>query len=378
MKIYHTIAGINKASGGPSYTVPSLCSGLRDLGINIELHTLSCDVANRKYNFDVIVHKRNFPAKLGASVAMKADLLRTVKASDIIHTHGLWLMPNLYSYKVAKVTGAKYILSPRGMLAKWSLSRSKFKKSIIGYLGQYKAILNADCIHVTAESEYEDVREFGYKGPICIVPNGIDLPSGQSNKNLNSNKRKLIFISRVHPKKGIELLLDAWARVYQSHPDWELEICGPGDIDYINSIKAKIDETPGSRARYVAPLYGNAKEQFYNNANLFILPTHNENFGVVVAEALAHGIPVIVTKGAPWQGVVENNCGWWINNTVDELVTTLNHALILAPQVLYKMGLNGRLWMENDFSWVEISKNMLSTYLWLNNKMVKPSFIYTE
>ncbi|MCQ8105929.1 glycosyltransferase [Methylomonas sp. SURF-2] len=379
MKIFQTIAGIDKISGGPSYTIPSLCSNLHRLGANIELHLLSCKDSNvHEYDFDITLHRRGFPGRLGTSNDMKISLLNNVKKGDIIHAHGLWLMPNIYPYNIAKSNEAKFILSPRGMLSKWSLNRSRVAKIFMGKLGQYSAILNSHCIHVTAESEYDDVRAFGYKGPICIIPNGIDLPDKPAVINKEKTIKKLIFISRVHPKKGIELLLDAWTKIYQAHPDWELDICGPGDSDYISKIIKIIDTIPNSRVRYVGPLYGGDKHEFYNNANLFVLPTHSENFGVVVAEALSNAIPVIVSKGAPWEGVIDNNCGWWINNTVDELVNTLSHALTLPPQVLYDMGMKGRLWMENDFSWITISKNMLSTYQWLNNMIDKPDFVLTE
>lgn len=380
MKIFQTIAGIDKESGGPSYTVPAVCSNLNALGVTVELNLLSSFNQKNKFesaDFEIRIHERSFPSKLGASRDMRMHLLSQGKKGDVFHTHGLWLMPNIYPYKISKAVGAKFVLSPEGMLTSWSLNRSKFKKRIMGLLGQYGAIRNADCIHVTADSEYEDVRNFGYTGPIAIIPNGIDIPANHSTRAENCSKsfKKLIFISRIHPKKGIELLLDAWSKIYHIHPDWELDICGPGDMDYINKIKKLIDNIPNSRARYLSPIYDNEKQLFYDQADLFILPTHSENFGVVVAEALSNEIPVIVTKGAPWSGIIEHDCGWWINNTLDDIVNTLNLALTLSPQTLSNMGKRGKVWMENDFSWKTISKNMLSTYRWLYTKEDKPDFI---
>lgn len=380
MKVFQTIAGIDKESGGPSYTVPAVCSNLNALGVDVELNLLSSfNKGNRigSTDFAICIHDRSFPSKLGASSDMRTHLLSQGKKGDVFHTHGLWLMPNIYPYKISKAIGAKFVLSPEGMLTSWSLNRSKIKKGIVGVLGQYEAIRNADCIHVTAESEYEDVRNFGYSGPIAIIPNGIDIPEYYSARAESSGKafKKLIFISRIHPKKGIELLLEAWSKIHHIHSEWELEICGPGELDYINKIKKLIDSIPDSRARYLPPIYDNEKQLFYDQADLFVLPTHSENFGVVVAEALSNEIPVIVTKGAPWSGVIEHDCGWWINNTLEELVNTLNTALTLPSQSLSDMGKRGRVWMEKDFSWKTISENMLSTYNWLYTKVDKPDFV---
>lgn len=378
MKIYQIVSSIAKDLGGPSYTVPSLCSYMHKLGANVELNIIDKE-ENRTFEFSVRKHEKLFPAKLGVSPGLNNYLKNIVKSGDILHTHGLWMMPNIYPYRISKLTNSKLVLSPRGMLSSWSLNRSRYAKKIVGFLGQNEAFFNSDCIHVTAESELNDVRNFGYRGPVAIIPNGIDIPKTPitiNDKVSSGSRKKIIFISRIHPKKGIELLLDAWNSIYRLHTDWELQICGPGELAYIDKIKKRINRMSKANVSYIPPVFNEDKSKFYNSASLFVLPTYNENFGVVVAEALSYGIPVIVSKGAPWKGVVDNNCGWWIDNNVDELINTLNSALKLSSMELYDMGSNGRAWVEKDFSWDTISQNMLSMYDWLNGENEKPAFVY--
>lgn len=375
MKVYQVITDINQESGGPSYTVPALCTRLSDLNVDLELNVLGESVENN-FNFKVLAHKRLMPRKLGVSPDLKRHLIKVANQNDIIHTHGLWMMPNIYPSSIVKKTGSKLVLTPRGMLSPWSLKRNGLLKKFVGYMGQYNTIMSADCLHVTAESEYQDARSFGYKGAISVIPNGVDFNDKALTSNfIDKKQKKIIFISRVHPKKGIELLLKAWSNLSAKYQDWELIVCGPGDADYVDKIKSLIAENPDSRASYQEPVYGEEKEEFYSSASIFVLPTFNENFGVVVAEALSYAVPVIVSKGAPWGKVIEKDCGWWIDNDVDVLTKTLNEAIELPKERLFEMGMKGREWMMEDFSWEMIGNKMLQTYQWLQNPGDKPDFI---
>jgi glycosyltransferase involved in cell wall biosynthesis len=222
----------------------------------------------------------------------------------------------------------------------------------------------ADLLHATCEEEYKDLRRIGLKQPVLIVANGIDLPVLQE-RSSHDHMRTLLFLSRAHPKKGIEALLDAWASLEHQHAEWQLRIAGPGGLDYIEALKAQASNNGSHRVAFTGPVYGAEKDAAYRNADLFVLPTHSENFGMVVAEALSHECPAIVSQGAPWAGLETEGCGWWIPNDVESLRNALGTAMSLPPNQLRAMGAKGRAWMRRDFSWDAISATMEAGYQWL-------------
>ena len=209
------------------------------------------------------------------------------------------------------------------------------------------------------------------------MPNGIDLPDLVP-RTVPEEQRTLLFLSRVHPKKGIELLLCAWAELEARFPEWRLRIVGPGGADYIASLKAQAMSNGSSRVAFEGPLYGDAKAVAYRNADLFVLPTHSENFGMVVAEALAQECPAIVSQGAPWSGLESERCGWWIRNDVESLHGALSEAMVQPRQALQVMGVRGRQLMQIDFDWSLLGQQMASAYRWLIEGGEVPSCIRIE
>jgi glycosyltransferase involved in cell wall biosynthesis len=211
------------------------------------------------------------------------------------------------------------------------------------------SLKQAVCFHATAENEYQEIRALGLQQPVCIIPNGIDIPDLSPEKV--SHKRTLLFLGRIHPTKGVDYLLRAWHVVYRQFPEWELEIVGPDNEGYLFKMKRLASKLRLERVLFRGPLYGRDKERAYQRADIFVLPTHSENFGLAVAESLACGTPAIVTKGAPWEGLEKNNAGWWIDIGVEPLVSCLQKAMKLERGKLAQMGSAGREWMKREFSW---------------------------
>ena len=380
MKVIHAVSSIDLSSGGPSYTVTRLCSNLQQKANRIEIFTLDSDqplvVPGLKIKSFPIVG----PRKLGASPALKASLRLAMQGCDILHSHGLWMMPNIYPGKITDMTGCKLLISVRGMLSAWALSRSSIKKQIMGFLGQNKTLRMADCIHATAESELSDIRSYGLRTPVALIPNGIDMPDENllNHHPHGAEERIILYFGRIHPTKGVGRLIDAWNLISGDFPGWKVVICGPGEDVYIRSILSHVRNS-NDRVEYIPPVYDSLeKTRLISSADLFVLPTHSENFGVVVAEALAHKIPVITTKGAPWEGLVANRCGWWIDNDVESLQDTLRLALQLAPEERRDMGERGRRWVKRAFSWNVIADDMYATYKWLLGKGERPGCIFLD
>ena len=315
------------------------------------------------------------PRRLGVSPRMRRWLEYEAGSggTDIIHNHGLWMMPNVYSGRVHRNRSCRLVVSPRGTLSRWAFGRNRFQKEIFWRLLQRPAVAAAACFHATAESEVEDIRRVGFKQPICILPNGIDLPPLEQGSD--GGRRQLLFLGRIHPVKGVDILLRAWHAVEHRFPEWELHVAGPDNRGYLAEMQALAAELRLERLVFRGPLYGDEKWQAYRKASLFVLPTHSENFGITVAEALAAGIPAIVTRGAPWAGLVQHGAGWWIEIGVDPLVECLEQALSASSQRLLEMGRAGHTWMNRDFSWEHIGTKMLETYHWLLEGGTPPQWV---
>ncbi|MBA4318967.1 MAG: glycosyl transferase, partial [Flavobacterium sp.] len=200
-----------------------------------------------------------------------------------------------------------------------------------------KAIQRAAHIHATAQMEATNIKNLGFSNPISIIPNGIDL-SDIKGKKENYGTRKMVFLSRIHPKKGIELLLETWRN--SDTNGWTLEIAGNGETHYIENLSQSAHDL--KNVRFVGAQYGEAKWDFLRSADVMVLPSYSENFGIVVAEALAVGVPVITTKGTPWEDLETYHCGWWIDLSVANLENTLIKAFHTSTEILEVMGNQGR------------------------------------
>lgn len=375
MKIIHIVPSIHEEAAGPSYSVPRLCESLQKAGVDIELDILG---AKQKPSLDFVHAFRpsKFFKKIGFSGAMFLwlKIIAANGQASIFHIHSLWMMPNIYPGWAARGSNVKIIASPRGTLSPYALNINKWIKKLFWIFLQGPVIRRAHCLHATALSEYTDIRMLGLTQPVCIIPNGIDVPEFLP-KQINSNQKTLLYLGRIHPKKGLLNLLHAWAQVESRFPDWKLKIIGPNEVNHLADLLNLRDKLALQRIEIIGPLYGIAKLNAYREANLFVLPTHSENFGMTVAESLAAGTPAIVTKGAPWSQIDNKNAGWWIDIGIDPLASCLNQALSMESEDLVKMGVNGRYWMLESYSWDAIAREMASVYQWMMEGGVPPKSI---
>ncbi len=365
IRILQVVPGIADESAGPSYSVLRMTRALQEVGTNVQLYCLAPIPASTQ-GIDVHAYpKKHFPlSALGRSPAMLKNLCLACQEADICHDNSLWMLPNIYPGKAVRRTKCKLVISPRGALATWALRRNGWKKWLAGaILGQYATLRRADMFHATSQKEYEEIRQAGYKQPVAIVPIGID---SQELPKIQLSRRKLLFLGRLHPVKAIDRLLNAWAQVADEFPDWDFQIVGPdcglGKVLRTMTIKQSIP-----RVEFLNEQNGEAKFKLYAAADLYVLPSFTENFGITVAEALSCGTPVVVSKTIPWNGVLTHKCGWVTDNTTDALTATLRTTLSRSREELVTLGANGKEWMREDYSWEEIGHKMMKTYEWLIN-----------
>jgi len=414
---------LSPAAGGLAVSVPGLAHSIDPLP-DMEMHVFgTLDPGNpaaaqgwgpRVQGFDVTGPQAGQYAP-GMAPAIAA------LAPDIVDVQGIWTYPSLANLRHARRTGTPYLVTPRGMLDPWARRNSAWKKKIAGTLFEQAHLKGACALRATAEMEAQYFRDMGLTNPIAVVPNGLTLPDagtlfeqahlkgacalrataemeaqhfrdmGMTNPiavvpngltlpdlapRSDRDLRSILFLSRIHPKKGVDFLLQAWATLQAEFPDWEIVIAGIDENGHEADLKALARKLGLSRVRFVGEAHGDAKQKLYRDADLFVLPTHAENFGLVVAEALAQETPVITTRNAPWQGLESEACGWWIDLDQGLLTDTLRQALSRPAQDLAAMGRRGRAWVQRDFAMAQVAEKMREVYLWAARRGARPEYVH--
>lgn len=360
----HTIPSIAEEAAGPTYSVVRLCTGLADFG-----HPISLLAIDRTGHRSVPSLTRLFPPglpprRLGHCPAMARwlDLEARRGSIRLLHNHSLWMMPNVYPGRTAAKHGLPYIVSPRGTLAAAAMRSGSWIKSAFWPLIQAPSLDSTTLFHATSLGECADIRARGFKQPVAVIPNGVDVPPPASRRE---GPPTVLFLGRIHPSKGVDTLLHAWSQISGAHPEWRLRIVGPDNGGHLAVMRRLAESLRLPRVAFDGPLTGSAKFQAYADASVYALPTHFENFGMTVAESLGMGTPVIVTKGAPWHELEHRQCGWWIDSGVDACAKALHSAMGMPEDRLRDMGSRGRRWMIEAFSWTSIVEQMSGVYQWI-------------
>lgn len=386
LRTLHVIAGLSPSDGGPSYSVPRLCAALaaRDAA-EVTLLTVARPAETPDVCSEAGVCRRSFAQDFArvpilGSLRLSAGLDHAIggaaSGAEVVHNHGLWLAPNVRAGWAAAKARRPLIISPRGMLSPVALSFSRRRKQVFWRLAQRAVVRGAACLHATSIAEYYDIRGLGLTNPVAVIANGVDVAgSHRRPASVAEIRRTVLTLGRIHPKKGLERLLRAWTEVETAHPDWRLRIIGPAEDGHDAELRRLAASLGLRRVTVEGPVYGDDKLTALEAADLFVLPTLNENFGLTVAESLACGRPVICTAGAPWSGLRTHDCGWWIDHGVEPLANALDDAMSMPRTALSAMGEKGRSWMARDFSWERIADDMLATYRWLARGAEPPRFV---
>ena len=359
MKIIHYIPSIDRTSGGTPAYMQLLAN---ELGKLVELHIVS--------------HVSNNPVNIGNSQVhyiptfnqyrkMKRQWLFLLNEinPDIVHINCCWMPGCALTQKWSQELNYKIVLTPHGMLEPWIIKRHYWTRKIPALLlYQKNAIIKANYLHATANSEKENLLKIGYNKNIEIIANGIEIEK-ITLKTSWKRRKKILFLSRIHVKKGINFLIESIALLKNDLKDYVINIAGEGDENYINELKQlTIQLGIANYIHFIGGVYGEQKWKLFKEADLFILPTHSENFGIVVAEALACGTPVITTQGTPWKELESNHCGWWTAIGTEATTKALKDFLQQTETQLEQMGRNGRKLVEEKYSSQKMAYDMVNLY----------------
>lgn len=387
MKVIHFLGSFDPVYGGPTYSVKSQCLGLAQRGVDVSLATES---ESKSYLSPLVeagvnlVDSPNEAPNIFHSLYLRfSAFLKELPDYDVYHCHGVWRLTCHWVSRLSSKRGRKYVVNPRGDLEISRINYNKWKrlkKLLAWYLYAKKDVQSAACVIATSKQEANSIRKMGVTAPIAIIPNGMDLSefNGVCRDENLCGKRTVLFLSRVNPIKGLELLLEAWSKLPSDLTDsWELHIVGNSDpIDYKKKIADIISrEKISSSVKMFEAMVGKEKINKYLSSDLFILPSYSENFGNVVAEAMLCECPVITTTNTPWDCLVSESCGWWINLSVENLVKTLYEAMSLTDGQRLDMGKRARLCVENTFSNEAVSIQTEKLYQWIMNEGEKPKFV---
>jgi glycosyltransferase involved in cell wall biosynthesis len=233
----------------------------------------------------------------------------------------------------------------------------------------------AACVHATCTEELQHLRNLGVKSPIAVIPNPINIPVNSSYSTLYSQLR-IGYLGRVHSRKNIERLLYVWDKLNLNKTDAELVIIGDGDKVYMDFLKSEQARLNLENVIFTGFLTGEAKENALNSLSYLVVPSDFENFGMIIPEALIKGIPVIASKGTPWEELNTHRCGWWVENDVDTLSATIQKAIDTPENERIEMGKRGQELVKNNYSVEVVAKKMIRLYDWILNGGEKPEFVY--
>ena len=364
MKVLHTISGLNINAGGPSQSVFHTVKGLRQYGIDASILTFQ---SKRMISADTFITA--LPANC-TRLSFSLEYKKQVECfdGDIFHAHGLWQYPTHITSVTAHRRNTSVIISPRGMLNPHALNYSKWIKKAFLQLWFNKDLNSVTCMHVTCKQELVHIYNFGLRCPVAIIPNPLVISDVAHIKK--TPKKQIGFVGRLHAIKNIETLINAFNHAKTG--EYELVIIGDGKADYVQYLK----NISKKNIKFTGFIEGITKDNIMSDLSYLVLPSHSENFGMVVPEALIKGVPVIASKGTPWEELNTHHCGWWVDNDVDTLAETIETAISTPESTRFEMGKNGQKLVMENYSVKVVANKMIQLYNWVINGGVKPDFIY--
>jgi glycosyltransferase involved in cell wall biosynthesis len=370
LNVVLTIASLDRRGGGMQHAVVALADALAEADCTTSLVSLASPEGAtllqpaRATMLQAPVLRLRSHALWSAALAATITRRLARHSRALVHDNGLWGYLNWAAARAAARARVPLVLSPHGMLAPWALGFKPVRKRIALALYQRRLLEQVRLFIVSSPAEAGQVRAAGLRQPIAIVPAGVELPASFASVARPEGERHALFLSRVHPIKGLAPFIEAWHALQPQ--GWRVTIAGPDEGGHRAELERLLERLGlAQRFTFTGEADANSKSELFASADLFVLPTHTENFGIVVAEALAHGVPVLTTRGAPWAVLEEIGAGWWVPPGVEGLTTGLSAALAATDEVRQRMGEAGRRYVEQTLSWPGTARRTVEAYEWL-------------
>lgn len=379
LRIIHTVPALRMRDGGSYSAVMQICELLNEPGGKVDL--LTCYDGGTEPIFEIRngVSIWQFPtpgwgSAFGWSPSLAAAVERLSGNADLMHVHGLWRQSGIAALNAARRRRVPAVVSPMGAFAAPALANARLRKRAYWAAVQKRALRDVACYHATSEAERSNMREFGIQAPIAVIPLGVPIPDKQEPPP-SGEGRTLLFLGRITPIKNLVGLLGAWRSVQADFPEARLRIVGPDDRGYVCTVRNAMQELGTERVSLEDGVWGEARNALYRASDVVILPSLVESFGLVAAEALAAGRPVIATTGTPWSMLEEQGCGWWVDPAPSALASAMAGALATPPEELAYMGRCGRALIEREFSLPGMRCRFARLYQWSIYGGDQPDFV---
>ena len=385
MRVLQTIYDLTARSGGPSTCVCDLMQGLSDIKAPVELLTVKPAEGDEKNLGAGSAWLKEVAYDYRTPLKISRNIRRALAESDcdVYHANTLWTDCTHSTCVHARKAGKPYVLSPHGMLYPTALAISRWKKIPMLKLWFRKDIMEAACLHVTCEQEMAHCRAFGYKGPIAVIPNAVVSPEGVEMKKEvyrdPAGRRQIGFLGRLHPIKKVENVIYAISMLPdERRRQLSFQIMGKYDDKYEQWLKDEVARLGMEDCvEFVGFVSGAEKYERLARLSALMVPSAQENFGMIVPEALICGTPVYASLGTPWEELNQCDAGWWKDNEPATIAGVIEEIMSLSDEQLLEKGRNGRKLVEEKYEQHKVAGMMLDLYKWILGDGEKPGFVYS-
>ncbi len=392
MKPIFVVGGLYSKANGVAWIMRDLTTAMGRAGAPVSVYAADCYGRGLSSIGEIFEPPSQYLTRKGLwlgglswSPTLKPVLRKGIQSADVVHNHSVWMLPNSYASRIAMTENKPVVITAHGALEPWALRNSRWKKRIVGRWFQMQDLRTANCIHVNSRNEMRGIRELGLTQPIAVIPNGIHLPDFQ---NLPSKtefteafpkakgKKIVLFLGRIHRKKGTDHLIQAWGRLAGDFPDAHLVVAGPdnGLLGECMAIASRLNIS--NQVTFTGNLQGRQKLQALSAASLFVLPSHSEGFSMAVLEALACRLPVMLTPGCNFPEAAAAGAAIEVAPTIEGTYEGLRHLLKLTHDAREQMAAAGNKLIRNQYTWDIVARETLAVYDWLVNGGSTPESVH--